>query len=66
MGEELKPCPFCGQDGEIMAWRDKDGNIELIEHPNTDCIMADVRTYDVDLWNTRQSSDEAVNGKEQG
>lgn len=45
-----------------MAWRDKSGHIELVEHPNTDCIMAGVRTYDVDLWNKRVCDAEKKHG----
>lgn len=52
MSTEIKPCPFCGLDGESMAWREN-GGIDLIEHPNTDCILADFRTDDVEQWNQR-------------
>jgi len=51
---EILPCPFCGYPGELMTWRDKAGNVELIEHPNTDCILADLRCEEAELWNTRK------------
>jgi hypothetical protein len=57
MSDELKPCPFCGLDGETIAWRDKSGKIELVEHPNTDCILSDLRTECIDLWNRRASEE---------
>lgn len=50
---DLKSCPFCGIPGENLEWRTRSGSIELVEHPNTDCVMSDVRTEDVDAWNTR-------------
>ena len=46
---KVKPCPFCGIDP--LLWREKDGF--LIEHPNNDCVMADVRTWCEDSWNRR-------------
>ena len=49
---EVKPCPFCGLDGETMDWsNEKDG--DFIEHPNTGCVLSDVKCYDVKVWNTR-------------
>ena len=51
--KKVLPCPFCGLAGEIMVWTNKAGDIDLIEHPNTGCVMSDVRCYDVDAWNER-------------
>ena len=53
MSEEpkLKPCPFCGLDGDAMDWRG--GSEELIEHPNNDCVLADLKCYDTEQWNKR-------------
>ena len=59
MSEELKPCPFCGLSGEDMEWLDKGGMLELIEHPNTDCILADLRTDNLEQWNLRAATNEA-------
>ena len=53
---KIKPCPFCGLDGDVMAWRGRKGGLELIEHPNTDCILADFKTDNLEEWNTRHLS----------
>ena len=53
---ELLPCPFCGFEGEDMVWRDKNGAIDLIEHPNTDCILSDIRCEDPEQWNQRANN----------
>jgi len=54
---ELRECPFCGMAGENMAWRNNRGELTLIEHPNTDCPLADMKLYDADLWNHRPTED---------
>jgi hypothetical protein len=54
----LLPCPFCGLNGEAMAWRNHNGEIELIEHPNTDCILSDLRCEDVSQWNQRENNED--------
>jgi len=52
-GQHIKDCPFCGYSGKDMAWREKSGKVDLIEHPNTDCIMAGTRC-NLGAWNTRR------------
>lgn len=56
MSNMLKDCPFCGLDGETLAWRDRNGDLELIEHPNTDCVLADFKCYNSESWNTRHTT----------
>ena len=51
---EVLSCPFCGYAGKDMAWCDLEGIVELIEHPNTDCVLADLRCEDPDMWNARE------------
>ncbi len=74
MGEELKPCPFCGGEAKLRIFPDEqvDGyNNYWVEcdgfcttYPSTACHHEE--SIAVEEWNTRQASDEAVNGKEQG
>jgi len=45
MNEELKPCPFCGDDGYIMKY----GGIT--------CATCGASVKDTKTWNTRQIED---------
>jgi len=53
----LKACPFCGMDGEDMAWYFEYGVLEFIEHPNTDCPLSDEKFFCADTWNDRPIED---------
>lgn len=56
MSHEIKSCPFCGLEGEALDW--SEGESILIHHPNTDCVLADLRCEDLDQWNQRAATKE--------
>jgi hypothetical protein len=60
--EKLLPCPFCGI--VPMLW-DDDTDCDMIDHPNNDCVCADVQIYcskgDYSSWNNRV--DKPTDGK---
>lgn len=67
MSEELKPCPFCGDDAEIMIKDGSHAKAYDIKCMNDCCYLAygaywffDTKEEAIQAWNKRESQKEDV------